>query len=292
MFQSLCVAAGFAAFSCVAFAQGGGGQAPPAPPKLTKVTDDIYIIENQDVTPEALRYWGGNITLQITSEGVVMVDAKYSRAHDEVVAKIKSLTDKPVKYVVLTHNHGDHAEGAAAMEAMGAKVIISDGDRFNLLQPAVPGGKMPWTPEMTYIGQARLYLGGKEAQLREWRGHTRGDTTVYFPAAKVIVLGDLLTTHELMPPIVNYGDAGSWSEWLRSIDQILTLDWDRAIPGHGPMVTKAKVLEIRNRFASILQRVRELNRAKKTQEEISAALMAEFKWAPANNIPGMVQELR
>jgi len=124
------------------------------------------------------------------------------------------------------------------------------------------------------------------------RGHTRGDTTVYFPAAKVIVLGDLLTTHELMPPIVNYGDGGSWTEWLRSMDQILQMDWDRAVPGHGPMVTKAKVQEIRNRFATIMQRVRELNRAKKTQEEISAALMAEFKWAPANNIPGMIQELR
>jgi hypothetical protein len=70
------------------------------------------------------------------------------------------------------------------------------------------------------------------------------------------------------------------------------MDWDNAIPGHGPMVTRARVVELRNKFAAIQQRVRVLNREKKTQEEISAALMSEFKWAPANNIPGMIQELR
>jgi glyoxylase-like metal-dependent hydrolase (beta-lactamase superfamily II) len=137
-----------------------------------------------------------------------------------------------------------------------------------------------------------LFPGGKEVQLRQFRGHTRGDTVVYFPAQRVVVLGDLLTTNEIQPPIVNYGDGGNWTDWTTSIDEILKMDWDVAIPGHGPAVSKARVTEIRNKFAAIQQRVRVLNRERKTQEEITATLMKEFNWAPANNIPGMIQELR
>src|SRR6202012_3545431 len=103
-------------------AQAAAAGPPPALPKLEKGRDNIYLIENSDVTPEALRYWGGNITVVVTNDGVVLVDAKYARAHDDVVAKVKSLTDKPIKYVILTHNHGDHSEGAAQLEAMGARV--------------------------------------------------------------------------------------------------------------------------------------------------------------------------
>jgi glyoxylase-like metal-dependent hydrolase (beta-lactamase superfamily II) len=272
-------------------AQGRGAQPnqpPPALPKLEKIKDDLYLIENSDVTPEALRYWGGNITVLLTNDGVVLVDAKYARAHDDVVAKVKSLTEKPIKYVILTHNHGDHSEGAPLFEAMGANVIISNDDRENMARAANPG----WLPALTFIGQSRLYLGGKELQVSQFRGHTRGDTIVYFPADRVLVLGDLLTTNPLMPPIVNYGDGGNWTDWTKSMDEVLKMDFDVAIPGHGPRVTKGQVAEARDRFVLIQQRVRTLNRERKSQEEIAATLLKEFNWAPANNIPGMIQELR
>lgn len=289
-FRFFCAAA-LLALAPNIYGQGRTGQqnqTPPALPKLEKVKDDLYLIENSDVTPEALRYWGGNITVCLTNDGVILIDAKYARAHDDVVAKVRSLTDKPIKYVILTHNHGDHSEGAPLLEAMGATVIISNADRENMTRAANP----KWLPSMTYIGQSRLFLGGKELQLYQFRGHTRGDTAVYFPAERVIVVGDLLTTNPLMPPIVNYGDGGNWTDWTTSMDQILKMDFDIAIPGHGPMVTKSQVAEIRSRFVAIQQRVRELNREKKSQDEIAATLMNEFHWAPANNIPGMIQELR
>jgi len=190
--------------------------------------------------------------------------------------------------VILTHNHGDHSEGAPQLEAMGASVIISNDDRDNMARAPNPG----WLPALTYIGQSRLFLGGKELQLYQFRGHTRGDTAVYFPAQRVITVGDLVTTNPQMPPIVNYGDGGNWTDWTTSMDEILKMDFDIAIPGHGSLVTKAQLAEIRNRFVVIQQRVRTLNREKKSQEEIAATLLKEFNWAPANNIPGMIQELR
>ena len=287
-FVAIAVVLGLSSVVC---AQGRGdqqNQSAPAAPKLVKIKDDLFLIENSDVTPEALRYWGGNVTVFITGEGTILIDAKYARAHDQVVAKVKAVTDKPIKYLILTHNHGDHSEGAQQLEAMGATVIISADDRDNMSRAPNPA----WLPALTYIGQSKLFLGGKEIQLLQFRGHTRGDTVVYFPAHRVIVLGDLLTTNPLMPPIVNYGDGGSWTDWTKSIDDILKMDFEIAIPGHGPMVNKNQVVEIRNKFVAIQQRVRALNREKKNQEEIAATLMKEFNWAPANNIPGMIQELR
>jgi len=156
-------------------------------------------------------------------------------------------------------------------------------------------GNQKGIPDLGYIGQAQVVLGGKEVQLQEFRGHTRGDTVAYFPANRVICLGDLLTTADTIPMIVHYGDGGSWSDWSKSIDEVLKMDFDVVIPGHGPSVTKAQLRDIRAKFGAIQERVRTLNREKKTQDEITQTLVKEFNWGAgpsAGQIPGMMLELR
>jgi glyoxylase-like metal-dependent hydrolase (beta-lactamase superfamily II) len=209
--------------------------------------------------------------------------------HDFVMEQIRTLTDLPVKLVVVTHNHADHSGGAAQMQALGATAIVSAADRENMARDGVTN-----LPQVAYTGQTQVYLGGKEVQLREFRGHTRGDTVAYLPAARVVAVGDLLTTVDSIPVIVNYGDGGSWSDLGRSLDEIAKMDFDYLIGGHGPMLTKQEFLVLRDKLASIRERFRELNRAEASQEEIAATLMAEFNWGgPATrNIPGMLQELR
>jgi glyoxylase-like metal-dependent hydrolase (beta-lactamase superfamily II) len=177
------------------------------------------------------------------------------------------------------------------MQALGATIVISADDRENMAR--VPDA--PWVPQFGYIGQAQLVLGGKEAHLYQYRGHTRGDTVVYFPADRVIVMGDLLTTSDDIPLIVNYPDGGNWMDWSKSIDDILKLDFDVAIPGHGPMVTRQQVVNIRNKMVAIRERVHAMNRDKKSQQEITETLLKEFNWGmgpSAANIPGMMQEFR
>ncbi|MBV9507957.1 MAG: MBL fold metallo-hydrolase [Acidobacteriia bacterium] len=249
------------------------------------------MIENSNANMADLAYWGGNITFLVTSDGVLMVDAKFARAHDDVVSKIKSVTDKPIKYLVLTHNHGDHADGAQRFEDGGAQVIISADDRANMLRAA----NANWAPSFTYIGQARIFLGGKEVQLLQLRGDTRGGTVAYFPADRVISLGDLVTTAEAIPSIINYSDGGDWTDWESSMNRALALDWDTAIPGHGPAVTRQQVLQIRDKMVAIRERVRVMNREKKSLEEIQQTLVKEFNWGAgpaAGVIPGMLVELR
>ena len=264
---------------------------PGVPSKLVKVRDDIYVIENNNATVADIGNYGGNIVVYLTDDGVVLVDSKNERTHDDVVAKVRSLTNKPIKYVVLTHNHADHSGGAAKMKAIGATILISANDRENLARTPNAAG----VPEFGYIGQAQLVMGGKEIRLYEHRGHTRGDTVVNFPSARVVAMGDLLTTAEGIPLIVNYPDGGSWNDWSKAVDEVLKLDFDIAIPGHGSMVTKQQVVSIRDKMVAVRERVRAMNRERKTQQEITDALIKEFNWGmgpSAGNIPAMMQELR
>ncbi len=74
-----------------------------------KVADDLYVIQNANHTVAEIGQNGGNVTIIVTTEGVILVDSKFERMHDDIMAKVKSVTDKPVRYMVLTHNHGDHS---------------------------------------------------------------------------------------------------------------------------------------------------------------------------------------
>jgi len=275
----------------VAQAQAGAGRpAPGPPPTLVKVKDDLYILQNGNSNMAELVAYGGNATFYLTDAGVILVDSKSDGEHDDLLAKLKTLTDKPIKYVILTHNHGDHSGGAAKLQAMGATLLISAADRENMIR-----GKQQGVPDVGILGQAQVVLGGKEVQLREFRGHTRGDTVAYFPALRVICVGDLLTTADTIPMIVNYADGGSWTDWSKSIDEILKMDFDVVIPGHGPTVTKPQLRDIRAKFGALQERVRAMNREKKTQEEITQTLVKEFNWGAgpsAGQIPGMMIELR
>jgi len=274
-------------------APGGRGPAAPGPPpKLTKVKENIYFVENQAAKLSEIGAYGGNLTIYLTPAGPVLVDSKNEAIHSDVVAKIKSLTDKPVKYLILTHNHGDHSGGAALFESEAAQIIISTADRENLAK--APNQK--WLPSLTYSGHAALFVGGKEIELQEMRGHTRGDTVVYFPAERVVCAGDLVThPWDDIPLIVNYGDGGNWTDWDHSIEAILKMDWDVLIPGHGPSMNKEQLTDLHNKMRQVIARFRELNRQKKSQEEIVQTLIKEYRWGTgpaAGVVPGMLAEIR
>ena len=265
-------------------------QAPAPPPTLVKVRDDLFVIQNVNHVVAEIGQNGGNATVLVTSDGVILIDTKNDRVHDDLVAKVKSVTDRPIKYAVLTHSHADHSGGAAKLQAIGVTVIGTVATRGNMLRTNARGA-----PQVTYSGYSQVVLGGKEVQLREFRGHTRGDTVALIPSARVVVAGDLVATPDSIPPIVNYGDGGSWSDLGRTLDEVAKLDFDTLIGGHGPVLTKADFLKYRDRITAIRERFRALNRERKTQDEITQILIKELNWGTgpaAGNIPGMMQELR
>jgi glyoxylase-like metal-dependent hydrolase (beta-lactamase superfamily II) len=270
-------------------AQQGAAQTAPAP-RLIKVADDLYVIQNQNHTVAEIGQNGGNVTIIVTTEGVVLVDSKFERMHDDIMAKVKSVTDRPVRYLVLTHNHGDHSGGSARMQSIGATVVSSVATRDNMAR-----GNAPGRAQVAYSGYSELTLGGTRLELRELRGHTRGDTVVSLPARRAVIAGDLVTTPDSIPAIVNYADGGNWTELGESLDAIGRMDFDVLIAGHGPNLTKAEFLKMRDKTHGIRERFRALNREKKSQDEIAQALVKEFNWGTgpaAGNLAGMMQELR
>jgi cyclase len=277
-------------------AQAGGGRlgqsAQPAGelPRLVKVRDDVYVIQNAENTVAQIGPFGGNVTIYLTDEGVILFDSKNERMHDDIVAKVRSLTDKPIKYVVLTHNHGDHAGGAAGMEAIGATVIISEEDRARMAATNQPG-----LPQVAYHGETQLFLGGKQVQLREFCGHTRGDTVALLPGPRVVIAGDLVTVPDSIPEIVNYSDGGNWTDLGKSLDEIARMDFDLMVPGHGPVLTKQEFLKHRDKVVAIRERLRALNRQGKSAEEITQTLLKEFNYGTgpaAGQIAPMMVELK
>src|SRR5712692_5079658 len=74
--------------------------------RINKLAENLYLLDNTDATLEALTKFGGDVTVLVTDDGVLLVDCKFDKNHDEVVGKVKSVTDKPIKFLVLSHNHG------------------------------------------------------------------------------------------------------------------------------------------------------------------------------------------
>ena len=163
-------------FAAAAFAQRGNAPAGPLP-HMNKVKGDIYMIENDKADLAGIGAFGGNMTVYVTPDGVILVDSKNERVHDDVEAKVKSLTDKPIKYVILTHNHGDHAAGRPNSQPRAPRSSFRRPICSLWREPAMPGMGAP----VGYYGRAEVELGGKKVELYEARGHTRGDTYVYFP---------------------------------------------------------------------------------------------------------------
>src|SRR5690606_7030867 len=139
---------------------------PEEPTRLERVADDVYAIINaNDAVMPDIPLYGGNVAVYLTDDGVVLVDAKTDGMHDDLVAKVQSLTDQPIKYVVLTHHHPDHSGGAARLQALGATVIVSAANRERMVASGRPG------PQMGYEGRAQIVLGGKRIELLEFCGH-------------------------------------------------------------------------------------------------------------------------
>ncbi len=247
--------------------------------KLNKITDDLYEIEGD----------GGNVAVYLTDEGVIVIDDKFERDYADITAKIRSLTNKPVKYVLNTHQHGDHTGGNAKMQADSAEIIAHKNARTNMV-----AGKMPGVPRVSFSDETEVFLGGKEVRARHFgRGHTNGDAVIYFPAARTIHTGDLYTVGQSSAPVtvapfIDYSASGSAVEWTRTLDGILNSGWDFdiVIPGHGPIMKKADLVQYRQNFEKMQTRVRTLVREGKSKDDVAKVLTEEFGWSTAPNALG------
>jgi cyclase len=261
-------------------------QNQPAPPiGIQKLKDDLYVI---GVTKGV---GAGNVAVQVTGEGVILVDDMFDRNHDEIMEKLRTVTDRPIKYVLNTHQHDDHAGGNAKMLAMNAEVISHRNARANMALLKQPG-----LARVTFSEEMSVYLGGKEVRAHHYgRGHTGGDAVMYFPTDKVIHTGDLFLTFPPQP-FIDYANGGSALEWTGTLDAVLKLDFDIAIPGHGPVSDRAGILKFRNEFQAMRDRISGMVHSGASKEEISKVLVTDYHWAAGGlavqQVDAMIAELK
>ncbi len=210
---------------------------PSRPLNVQKVTDHLWVIMNNA---------SGNVAVLPTDEGVLLVDDKFEQDGPEILAKVKAISDKPIKYILNTHQHGDHTGGNAFMlKNTPAEIVIHKNARANMV-----AGKQPGLPQITFADEAQVFLGGQEVSAHHLgRGHTNGDAVILFPAERVLHTGDLFVNGSA--PFIDYSAKGSIVDWDKTLDRVLQLDFDIVIPGHGPVAKKADLVKWRDSIAEL-----------------------------------------
>jgi glyoxylase-like metal-dependent hydrolase (beta-lactamase superfamily II) len=245
---------------------------PPRAATTQKVKDNLYMIQGG----------GGNVAVYITGDGLILVDDMYDRDYAAVMEQVRKLSDRPVRYVLNTHHHDDHAGANASMPA-SVEMISHRNARTQMLRLKQPG-----QPRLTFADEMQVHLGGKEVRAYHYgRGHTDGDVIVYFPELKTIHTGDIFLTNGTparpAQPYMDYVAGGSVIEWTRVIDETAKLDFDTIIPGHGPLSDRAGLAKWRAEFVGLRDRIGGLVRRGESKEAISKVLLEEYKW-PAGGL--------
>jgi glyoxylase-like metal-dependent hydrolase (beta-lactamase superfamily II) len=190
---------------------------------------------------------GGNLAVSAGPDGLLLVDDQFAALAERIEAALVALPDpaplseRPLKYVINTHHHGDHTGGNDYFAGLGATLVASDAARVRLLARA-PSPDTP-LPVITYDAGISIYFNGDRLRLVAMQGHTDGDTAVLFERANVLHAGDLFFNGRF--PYIDLDSGGGVSDYLNSQERMLALiDNDtRVVPGHGPLASKQDLLD-------------------------------------------------
>jgi cyclase len=237
--------------------------------KTTKLAADFYILEGE----------GGTISVLVGRDGALLVDSEYAALTSKIVAEIKQLSDKPVRFVVNTHVHADHTGGNENFAKLGAIIFSRDQVRERLDHPnpgadGTPGKSVPALalPAVTYDGPVSIYLDGENVRLLPIRNaHTDGDTLIIFPKHDIFVVGDYY--RGVGYPFADLKRGGSLQGLLDGLGVTIGLagPHTRIIPGHGPVTGRSGLIDQRDLILAVRDKVAALVSQNKTLEEVLAA---------------------
>jgi glyoxylase-like metal-dependent hydrolase (beta-lactamase superfamily II) len=237
---------------------------------------------------------GGNITIAVGSDGIIMVDGQFAPLHDKILAAIRAISPLPIKYLVNTHFHGDHTGGNGPFQTHdGAIAVAQDNVRVRLAAGTangVTGAKTPPVapealPKQTYTGGSiTLEVGGRKAILTHVNNaHTDGDTWVYFPDANVLCTGDTMNNNKRYQTI-DFANGGDIRGAIRATEAFLKVanDDTKVMTGHGPLAKRADIVEYNAMLKTVRERIEKLVLEGKSEDEVIAMRPLkdlDAKWA-------------
>ena len=234
-----------------------------------KVAEGVYMLTGA----------GGNIGLSIGDDAVFLVDDQYAPLTPKILAAIAQLTNKPVRFIVNTHWHGDHTGGNEEMGKTGALIVAHDNVRrrmsseqviafFQRTVPASPSGALP---VITFSDTVTFHVNGDDVEaFHIANAHTDGDAFIVWRKANVIHAGDVFVTYGF--PFIDISTGGSIDGLIAAVDVLLTLGDDnvKIIPGHGALSDRAAVREYGKMLKTVRDRVRQQKAAGRSLEQALA----------------------
>ena len=236
---------------------------------------------------------GGNVGVSVGEDALFIIDDQYAPLSPKILAALKQLSDKPIKFVLNTHWHGDHTGGNENMGKGGALIVAHDNVRkrmsteqfIALFKSKVPPSPKVALPVVTFSTDVTFHINGDEVYgFHVPKAHTDGDTVVHFKKSNVIHMGDVFFNGWY--PFIDVSSGGSPEGVIAAADRVLAMSDDntKIIPGHGPVAGKGDLKAYRDMLASVSGRVKALMKEGKKLDEIKAAKpSAEFdeKWGKA-----------
>ena len=238
--------------------------------KTTQLAQNIYMLEGE----------GGNIGVSVGDDGVFLIDDQFAPLTTRILAAIKAISDKPVRFLLNTHWHFDHTGGNENLGKAGVVIFAQDNVRKRLsTKTAIDFFKSSYGPSapaalpvVTFKETVTFHLNGDEATaIHMPNAHTDGDSIIHFRNANVIHMGD--TYFNGLYPFIDTGTNGSVKGMIAAADRGLALsdDTTKIIPGHGPLSNKAELKTYRDMLAKVSAIVEAMVKAKKTLAQVVAA---------------------
>jgi glyoxylase-like metal-dependent hydrolase (beta-lactamase superfamily II) len=223
---------------------------------------------------------GGNLGVSVGADTVFVIDDQFAPLTPKIQAAIAKLSSKPVKFVLNTHWHFDHAGGNENLGKAGAVIVAHENVRKRLSAEgfiAFFGMKTKPEPEIalpvvTFTRDVTFRLNGDELVVTHApRAHTDGDSIVEFRKSNVVHMGD--TFFNKLYPFIDTSSGGSVAGVLAAADRVLKMvdDNTKIIPGHGPLGSKADLKAFRDMLAAVSGNIQGQIKARKTLEQVVAS---------------------
>jgi glyoxylase-like metal-dependent hydrolase (beta-lactamase superfamily II) len=230
---------------------------------------------------------GGNTTLQVGKDGVLLVDTQFAPLAPKIMAAVRTLSQMPVRYIINTHVHGDHTGGNGAIAKLGGegaipRIIANDHVLNRMTTPPAAGQaavpESDWPNDEYFTPTKDFFFNGEAVVVYHMpAAHTDGDSIVFFRRSDVISTGDIFTPETY--PVIDLARGGSVQGIIDALNRIIELTVPAkyqeggtyVIPGHGRLCEEADVVEYRDMVTIIRDRIQDLIRKGKTLDQVRAA---------------------